>query len=261
MCKFAVVKIVLEYMVVAAVLVAVASVCCNAQDGSTGKGRGAKNQKGETTEQTQKPEKKKVTVQEHRSAMMEFFVEGEDTVYVGKSLPAARVFGRLGKQRGKDWRQYYKLVYNFSKVYPYAKEAKGILENVDSTLTAEGWKRGKKEKYIDEMVRRLFDAYEEPMRNITITQGALLIRLINRETGITPYYIIKDYKNGMAAGFWQGVGKIYSINLKDAYDPDSTDAETEELVQLWEHGDFPAVYYSLFGEYPVIPEVKKGLGR
>ncbi len=258
---FAVVKQFLKHMVTAAVLMAVAGGVCLAQDGSTGNGRGSRNKKGSSTEQTGQVKKQKMTVEEHRAAMMEFFVEGEDTVYVGKSLPAARVFGRIGKQKGKDWRQYYKLVYNFSKVYPYAKEAKGILENVDSTLTAEGWKRGKKEKYIDEMVRRLFEAYEEPLRGVTITQGALLIRLINRETGITPYYIIKDYKNGMAAGFWQGVGKIYSINLKDPYDPEGTDAETEELVILWEIGEFSAVYYSLFGEYPVIPEVKKGFGR
>ncbi len=254
-------KRMLKYMVVAAaVLITVAGGVCLAQDGSTEKGRGARNKKG-ATEQQEQVKKQKMTVEEHRAAMMEFFVEGGDTVYVGKSLPAARVFGRIGKQKGKDWRQYYKLVYNFSKVYPYAKEAKGILENVDSTLTAEGWKRGKKEKYIDEMVRRLFEAYEEPLRGVTITQGALLIRLINRETGITPYSIIKDYKNGMAAGFWQGVGKLYSINLKDPYDPDGTDAETEELVILWEIGEFSAVYYSLFGEYPVIPEVKKGFGR
>ncbi len=260
---FAVVKKMLKYMVAAVVLMAIAGGSCWAQDGQTAKGRNAQEQTGEVqkTGKQKKQKKQKITVQEHRNTLMEFLVEDADTIFVGTQLPEARVMAWLGKQRGKDWRQYYKLVYNFSKVYPYAKEAKGILETVDSTLTAEGWKRGKKEKYITEMQKRLFEAYEEPIRGITISQGALLIRLINRETGITPYGIIKDYKNGIAAGFWQGIGKMYNINLKDPYDPDGVDAETEELVQLWEHGDFSAVYFSLFGEYPVIPDAKKGLGR
>ncbi len=196
----------------------------------------------------------RITVEQHRSSMMRFIVEGDDTVYVGQ-LPAARVFARVKKQHGKDWRQYYRLVYNFSKVYPYAKVARKLVMEADSTIEAGNFNRAKKEKYINIMQDRLFAAFETPLRNLTISQGALLMRLIDREVGKSPYLIIKDYKNGIAAGFWQGVAKLFGTDMKAPYDPEDTDIETEELVQIWERGEFDAVYFSLFGVYPDSPEI------
>ncbi len=199
----------------------------------------------------------KVTVEQHRSAMMQFIVEGSDTVYIGQQLPAAHVLDRLGRQRGKDWRIYYRLVYNFSKVYPYAKVARHMVMEADSTIMADNLRRGKKEKYVSTVQDELFEAFETPLRNLTVSQGALLMRLIDREVGKSPYLIIKDYKNSMAAGFWQGIAKLFGTDMKAPYDPEGADRQTEELVQIWERGEFENVYYSLFGvqpDIPVIPE-------
>ena len=57
------------------------------------------------------------------------------------------------------------------------------------------------------------------MRSLTVSQGALLMKLIDREIGKSSYMIIKDYKNGMAAKFWQGVAKMFGSDLKKPYDP------------------------------------------
>ncbi|MCD8313082.1 MAG: DUF4294 domain-containing protein, partial [Bacteroidales bacterium] len=168
---------------------------------------------------------------------------------------AARIFERLGRQRGKDWRQYYRLVYNFSKVYPYAIVARNLVEEADSTIAADNLRKGKREKYISSMQTKLFDAFESPMRNLTVSQGALLMRLIDREVGKSSYFIIKDYKNGIAASFWQGIAKLFGTDMKAPYDPEGIDVETEELVQIWESGEFDGVYYALFGQYPVIPDI------
>ena len=93
------------------------------------------------------------------------------------------------------------------------------------------------------------------MRNLTVSQGALLMRLIDREVGKSSFNIIKDYKNGMAAGFWQGIAKLFGTDLKKPYDPEGEDKPTEELVQKWESGEFEGLYFSLFWQYPPTVEI------
>ncbi|MDY6277241.1 MAG: DUF4294 domain-containing protein [Bacteroidales bacterium] len=58
-----------------------------------------------------------------------------------------------------------------------------------------------------------------------------------------------------AAGFWQGVGKIFGADLKKKYDPEGIDKQTEELVQMWQRGEFEGFYYSIFGKLPESPEL------
>ncbi|MDE7126342.1 MAG: DUF4294 domain-containing protein, partial [Bacteroidales bacterium] len=140
-------------------------------------------------------------------------------------------------------------------VYPYALVARKLVERADSTIAADGLRRGKRDKYINDVQKELFSVFEKPLRNLTVTQGALLMKLIDRECGKSSYLLIKDYKNGMAAGFWQGIAKMFGTNLKAPYDPDGEDKATEELVKLWDDGEFEGLYYSLFWEYPKLPEI------
>ncbi len=203
----------------------------------------------------QQKKKGSLTPQEYRDNIMEFIVEGDDTLYIGDQLPAARIYDRLKRQKGKDWRKFYKLVHNFSKVYPYALVARQLVAEADSTIAVENLKRGKKEKYVSTVQDELFEAFEAPIRKLTINQGALLMRLIDREVGKSTFLIIKDYKTGMAAGFWQGIAKMCGMDLKAPYDPDGIDYETEELVKIWEAGEFDGLYYSLFGKFPTLPEI------
>lgn len=192
--------------------------------------------------------------QEKQEKLMQYIVSGNDTTYVAE-LPAAKVYERLPKQKGRQWRQYYRLVHNFSKVYPYAVAAKKMVEEADSTIAAGNMRRGQKDRYVNEKQKELFEVFEKPMRGLTVSQGALLMRLIDREVGKSSYMIIKDYKNGMAAGFWQGIAKIFGTDLKRPYDPEGEDAPVEELVKKWEDGEFEGLYYSLFWEYPPTVEI------
>ena len=176
-----------------------------------------------------------------------------DTLYVDNIRPA-KVYSKLPRQKGKDWRKYYRLVHNFSKAYPYALVARKLVQRADSTIAADKLKRVKRDKYINTIQKELFEVFESQMRNMTVSQGALLMRLIDREVGKSSYNIIRDYKSGMAAGFWQGIAKIFGTDLKKPYDPQGDDRLTEELVEIWEAGDFPAFYFSIFWKDP--PEVK-----
>ena len=181
--------------------------------------------------------------------LMKYIVEGNDTIYIDE-IEASRAFAKLPKQKGKDWRKYYRLVHNFSKAYPYALVAKKLVVEADSTIAADRLRGSKREKYISEVQKELFDVFEGQMRSLTVSQGALIMKLIDREVGKSSYNIIKGYKSGITAGFWQGVAKMFGSDLKKPYDPEGEDANTEELVKIWEAGDFPAFYRSLFWENP-----------
>ena len=184
-----------------------------------------------------------------------FIVENGDTTFLDR-LDPIWIFAS-GKANDAKWREYYKLVWRFPRVYPYAVAAGKLLAEADSTITAEGYGRMKKDRYINELQKQLFKDFEKPMRQMSIQQGALMLKLIDRETGLSSYDIIKDYKNGAAAGFWQGIARLFDNSLKSRYDPEGEDREIEELVTMWKEGSFNKLYWSIFWEdapVPTLPE-------
>lgn len=183
-------------------------------------------------------------------------VENGDTMFFDKIQPIW-VFSRKARTSEKEWRKYYKLVYRFARVYPYAEASGGLRRIVDSTIAANNYNKFQREQYINKVQKELFKDFEGALRHMTITQGALLLKLIDRETGMPPYTVIKEYKNGAAAGFWQAVAKLFENDLKSQYDPEGEDRDTEELVQIWKAGAFRNLYWSVFWEDPpeiVVPE-------
>ena len=213
-----------------------------------------------------KKEQEKITVEQVRpktvqvqEGVLEFIVEGNDTIYIDE-IRASKVYSRLPKMKGREWRQYYRLVHNFSKAYPYALVAKKLVMEADSVIAADNLKGAKREKYINKVQKELFSVFESQMRSLTVSQGALIMKLVDREVGKSSYNIIKGYKSGITAGFWQGIAKMFGSDLKKPYDPEGEDAATEELVQIWEAGDFSAFYWSIFWKDPPempIPEKYK----
>lgn len=181
--------------------------------------------------------------------LMEFIVEGKDTIYIDDINPS-KVYSRLPRQKGREWRKYYRLVHNFSKAYPYALVAKKLVIEADSVIAADKLKGVKREKYVAKVQKELFSVFESQMRNLTVSQGALIMKLIDREVGKSSYDIIKGYKSGITAGFWQGIAKIFGSDLKKPYDPEGEDKLTEELVQIWKAGDFEPFYFSIFWKDP-----------
>ena len=184
---------------------------------------------------------------------LRMLVENGDTTYYDALKPIF-IFGRGKKQSEKEWRQYYQLVWRFARVYPYAQASGGLKKQVDSTLNARHYKGLRKQIYMDAIQDQLFKDFEGALRSMTISQGALLLKLIARETGLSSYDIIHDYKNSVAAGFWQAIAKLFDNDLKSKYDPEGADKDIEELVQIWQAGNFPALYWSVFWEDP--PHVK-----
>lgn len=178
-------------------------------------------------------------------------VENGDTTYFDKISPLWITSRRSGTTQ-KQWRDYYKLVYRFARVYPYAMATAPLLHKADSVIEANHMNSVKRDRYIKDIQKQLFKSYEGAFRKMSIYDGALMMKLIDRETGMSSYDIIKGYKNGVAASFWQGIAKLFENDLKSTYDPQGADADTELLVQAWHAGEFPALYRSVFWEDPPV---------
>lgn len=133
------------------------------------------------------------------------------------------------KSHTSEYRRYARLVYNIKKVYPYALLVRERLAGVNAEL---GKIHGEKERraYLKNVEKDVFGKYEGDMRQLTITQGRLLIKLIDRETQNTSYELIRDYRGKISALFWQGIARIFGTNLKDEYDPYGDDALIEIII-------------------------------
>jgi hypothetical protein len=90
--------------------------------------------------------------------------------------------------------------------------------------------------YMKSVEKDVFAEYEDDMRQMTISQGRLLIKLIDRETQNTSYELIRDYRGKFSAGFWQSIARIFGTNLKEEYDPYGNDALIELLINEIEAG-------------------------
>jgi len=181
---------------------------------------------------------------------MYFEVHDGDTTFFD-SLDPIWVFPRgRGFKKSGDWRKEYRLVYNFNKVYPYALVGRKLMAQVDSTIAADATKRSQRTQYINQVERELLGLFTEDIKHMTTSQGVLLMRLVDRECGLSAYDIIKEYESGFAANFWQVIAKIFAQDLKSRYDPKGTDSKTEELVKIWDEGNWDSFYYSIFWEAP-----------
>lgn len=183
--------------------------------------------------------------------------EHGDTVFM-ETLDPIWVFPRGRQMKGSDWRRFYKLVYNFNRVYPYALVGRRLMAQVDSTIAADVSKRSERNRYIHDVERELFRLFEKDIRRMTVNQGLVLMRLVDRECGMNAYEIIKTYESGFAANFWQLVARLFSQNLKTRYDPkrNQEDARIEELCEIWDSGNWTNFYYSIFMEPPMMTVIQ-----
>jgi hypothetical protein len=142
----------------------------------------------------------------------------EVTVYAHPQFP-----------KKSDFRKYERLVNNLKKVYPYALIVRTRLSKVNEELSKIKTERERKD-YLKKVEKEVFADYEGDIRDMTITQGRLLIKLIDRETQNTSYALIKDYRGKLAAAFWQGIARIFGSNLKEEYDPYGEDFLIETII-------------------------------
>lgn len=142
-------------------------------------------------------------------------------------LPAARVVEK-GNNPAKTV-SYYKMKRDIRAVMPYVLVASEKYKEINARLPDFEKKRHKR-KYLKKEESAIFDQFEKEVKELTVTQGRILIKLIYRETGVTTYDLVKEYRGGVNAAFWQGMAHLWGSSLKDDYQPNGRDAMMEQII-------------------------------
>ena len=164
-----------------------------------------------------------------------YIIEGVDTIPV-VNLQVVSISDSASPEYLKNLQAYYRLRFNVIKVYPYARLAAVKLNEMNSTMEKMTSKLDKRRyrKEVEEQVRKDF---EDQIKKLSINQGNVLIKLLDRETGHTSYELIKDLKGSLNAFFAQGVAKLFGHDLKNEYDPEGADKAIENVVKQIERGE------------------------
>jgi hypothetical protein len=163
------------------------------------------------------------------------FVDLPELVVYEKLTPAQRrrlnrIARRAERRQERDEAAYAKLRYNVYKVYPYANTAAFLLKDVHEKLAKLPDEKSRK-KYLKNIEKELNKRFKGELQEFTISQGIVLVKLINRQTGRSCFDIIQEVKGGFNAVVWQGVALVFSNNLKREFEPYDRDKDIEGIVQ------------------------------
>ena len=160
---------------------------------------------------------------------VEAFITPEGDTIPQSWLPPAQV----NAIQTANWRQYWQ---NWTRLrnavyvtYPYAKTAGKIISEVNMQLANVPDEKQRKQ-IIKSREKELKRDFADKVTNLSVYQGRVLMKLINRETGNNCYEIIKEFKGGFNAGFWQAVAFVFGSNLKQQYDANGDDKDIEKIV-------------------------------
>ena len=158
----------------------------------------------------------------------------EWTIENGDSIASIMVLPVYVFNRPIDLRRYRRMVDAVKKVYPLAQIAKAKMHEMEEHLLTLDKKE--QQAYIKKCYKEILDEYTPVAKRMTRTQGKVFIKLIDRETDYTAYELIKEFRGGFVAGFWQGIGRIFGHNLKVEYDKENIDKVLEQIVVYYEAG-------------------------
>jgi hypothetical protein len=163
-----------------------------------------------------------------QSARWEVDINGDSTLHI--TVMTVPIY-----KRNRDIRNYQRMIKAVKKVYPLAKEAAKRMEDLDERL-AEFERRKDQKGYTKAIEDALKDEITPMLWKMTRYEGVILLKLIDRETSHTAYNIIKDFRSGFTAGFYQMLARLFGNNLKLEYDPDGEDAMLEQIVLYYKAG-------------------------
>jgi len=175
--------------------------------------------------------------------MLGAVIENGDTIGM-VYLDDVYVLDKLPRKWAKKQAAYNRLRYNVYKTYPYAVIAAGILKDVDDNLKMIPEKKAQKE-YMKSVEKELKLRFKGELEEMTISQGQVLVKLINRQSGRNVFGIIKEVKGGFTAVVYQLVALLFSNNLKKEYDPQGDDQDIERIVQELEETNSYRYHYQI----------------
>ena len=161
-------------------------------------------------------------------------VDGKDTTLI-VYLQEFIVFPEMKFKNEKEKQEYTKLVRDVKRAYPYARLIYNtLIETYEYIETLPNDKA--RNTHLKRMEKELYNQYKPELKKLTLTQGKLVIKLVDRECNQTSYNLVSAYMGSLRASFWNVFAGMFGASLKTKYDPKGKDVMTERVVLLVERG-------------------------
>ena len=161
-------------------------------------------------------------------------INNGDTIAV-VNLREVYIFPQRKFKNMREQAKYNKLVRDVKRTLPYAKMVyETLIETYEYIETLPTEKA--KQEHLKRMEKELFAEYKPVLKKLSLSQGKLLIKLIDRECNQSSYNLVKAFLGSFRAGFWNLFAGLFGASLKTEYDPYGKDALTEQVVILVENG-------------------------
>jgi hypothetical protein len=155
-------------------------------------------------------------------------------------LDMISVYGEMSPEQRKARQKWTRLRNAVYVTYPYAKKASYIINDVNHKLGSIKDPSARK-KYLSSREKELKKEFTAPLTALSVYQGKVLMKLINRETSNSCYNLVKEYRGGFSARFWQTIAWVFGSSLKQDYDPKGEDADMElivlEVARMYGHAE------------------------
>ncbi len=155
-----------------------------------------------------------------------------DTVF---QLPPVYVFPPMKFKNKRQERFYWRTVRDVKKVLPYSKMISGLVQEVNDTLMRIPTQK-ERDRYMRQWEKTTYKKYYKEFTQMTLNQGKLLIRLVDRECQTSSYELIRAYRGSFTAGFYQLFAKLLGADLKKKFGDNDDDKIIERIIFLVEAG-------------------------
>lgn len=172
---------------------------------------------------------------DYTSTIPDFIIDQSgDTVHT-LVLRDVYIYPKQTFRSAKQEEKYLKLIRDVKRTLPYAKMIYNtLIETYEYIQTLPDDKS--REDHLKRMEKELFAEYKPVLKKMSLSQGKLMIKLIDRECNQTSYTLIKSFLGPFRAGFWNVFASLFGASLKTEWDPDGKDAAAERIVQMVEMG-------------------------
>lgn len=163
-------------------------------------------------------------------ALDEFYIIKNDSLTI--PLDEVVVFDKRHFNSKKEKRYYYWYYKKVHKAYPFARIASDTLVEINKQL--EGVKSNRKRRRMIKNIQEYMEGeFSDQLKKLTRTEGRILIKLVHRQTGETMYELIKDYRSGWKAFWYNSTANMFRLSLKKEYDPsnEALDFIVEDILQ------------------------------
>lgn len=160
---------------------------------------------------------------------VEAFITPQGDTIPQSWLPTVEVSAKQTNQWRNYWRDWTRLRNAVYITYPYAKSASKVISEVNAQLVNVKDESIRKQ-IIKAREKELKRDFADKITKLSVYQGKVLMKLINRETGNNCYSLIQEFKGNFNAGFWQAVAFVFGSSLKQPYEPQGDDREIEKIV-------------------------------